>query len=323
MSDVLVVAEHRDGDIRDVSYQLISAGRELAADTGGRVHLAVLGGDAEAIADDLTRAGVDQIHAVPHEESFNHDLYVNGLMALVEQETPQFIVAPNSVNGLDYAPAVAAELDWPIVTDAIALAHTGSLTVTREMYGSKVQTDLTVTDTNAVITVRSTEWEPAEAAGDAPITTLDLDDAGHGFGSRVIEFEETGAGDVDISDAEFIVSVGRGIEEEDNLELVNELVDATGATLAASRPIVDNGWLPPSRQVGQSGKTVEPDVYIAIGISGAVQHLAGMKGADTIIAVNTDPDAPIFEEADYGVNGDLFDVIPALIEEFGGTAPDV
>jgi electron transfer flavoprotein alpha subunit len=136
-------------------------------------------------------------------------------------------------------------------------------------------------------------------------------------------FEEVGGGDVDISEAEFLVSIGRGIEEEENLELIEALVEATGATLSSSRPIVDNGWLPKNRQVGQSGKQVTPDVYLAIGISGAVQHVAGMKGADTIIAVNTDSNAPIFDIADYGVVGDLFDVVPQLIEEFGGEPPSV
>ncbi|MCF2241253.1 electron transfer flavoprotein subunit alpha/FixB family protein, partial [Halobacterium salinarum] len=143
------------------------------------------------------------------------------------------------------------------------------------------------------------------------------------IGATVNGFEEVGGGDVDIADAEFLVSVGRGIEEEENIALVEALAETTGATLSSSRPIVDNGWLAKNRQVGQSGKQVTPDVYLAVGISGAVQHVAGMKGADTIIAVNTDPNAPIFDIADYGIVGDLFDVVPALIEEFGGEAPSV
>ena len=136
-------------------------------------------------------------------------------------------------------------------------------------------------------------------------------------------FEEVGGGDVDITDADVLVSVGRGIEEEENLALVEALADALGATLSSSRPIVDNGWLPKNRQVGQSGKVVTPDVYIAIGISGAVQHVAGMKGAETIVAINNDPSAPIYDLADYGIVDDLFDVVPALIEEFGGEPPEI
>ncbi len=320
MSDVLAVAEHREGEPRDGSYRLITAGRELAAETGGALHLAVIGGDADRLAEDLARAGVDQIHTLCHEQAFNHDRYVEAIEAVVTDVEPQFVLAPNSVNGMDYAPAVATALDWPIVTDAIDIAYNGALTATREMYGSKVQTDVRVSEPEAVVTVRASEWDPTEAAGEPTITPIEMAETA-APGSRVLDIEETGAGDLDIAEAEFIVSVGRGIEEEENLELIERLAETTGATLAASRPIVDNGWLPSSRQVGQSGKTVEPDIYIAIGISGAVQHLAGMKQADTIIAINTDPDAPIFEVADYGINGDLFDVVPALIEEFGGTPP--
>ena len=320
MSDVLAVAEHREGEPRDGSYRLITAGRELAAETGGALHLAVIGGDADRLAEDLARAGVDQIHTLCHEQAFNHDRYVEAIESVVADVEPQFVLAPNSVNGMDYAPAVATALDWPIVTDAIDIAYNGALTATREMYGSKVQTDVRVSEPEAVVTVRASEWDPTEAAGEPTITPIEMAETA-APGSRVLDIEETGAGDLDIAEAEFIVSVGRGIEEEENLELIERLAETTGATLAASRPIVDNGWLPSSRQVGQSGKTVEPDIYIAIGISGAVQHLAGMKQADTIIAINTDPDAPIFEVADYGINGDLFDVVPALIEEFGGTPP--
>jgi len=149
---------------------------------------------------------------------------------------------------------------------------------------------------------------------DATVESLEVDHPESG--ARVTGFEEVGGGDVDIADADVLVSVGRGIEEEENLELVEELADALGATLSASRPIVDNGWLPKNRQVGQSGKVVTPDVYIAVGISGAVQHVAGMKGSDTIVAINTDSNAPIFDIADYGIVGDLFEVVPELIDEF-------
>lgn len=320
MSDVLAVAEHREGAPREASYRVITAGRDLAAETGGALHLAVVGGDAAALAEDLSTAGVDRVHTLDHEQSFNHDLYVDAIETVVAEVDPQFVLAPNSVNGMDYAPAVATSLDWPIVTDAIDLGYDGTLTATREMYGSKVQTDVRVSNPEAVVTVRDSEWEPTEATGDPTITPIEATEEPQ-LGSRVLDIKDTGEGDLDIAEAEFIVSVGRGIEEEDNIELIERLAETTGATLAASRPIVDNGWLPSNRQVGQSGKTVDPDVYIAIGISGAVQHLAGMKQADTIVAINTDPDAPIFEVADYGINGDLFDVVPPLIEEFGGTPP--
>ena len=315
MSDVLAVAEHRRGELRDVSFEVITAGRDLADETGGDLHVAVIGGDTESFGDSLNREGVDLIHTVSEGEEFDHDVYTQAIEALHAEVDPQVLLMPNSVNGLDYAPAVANSLDLPLATDAVGIEYDDGLTVIREMYGSKVETTVEVAGDQQAVTIRSAEWPAAEGVGDAEISEFDVDiDAD--AGSTVTGFEEVGGGDVDISEADFIVSIGRGIEEEENLDLIRDLVEATDATLASSRPIVDNGWLPKNRQVGQSGKVVTPDVYLAIGISGAVQHVAGMKGADTIVAVNTDPNAPIFDIADYGIVGDLFDVVPELIEEF-------
>ncbi len=311
---VLVVSEHRRGELRDVSREAITAGRELADAQGGDLHVAVIGGDTDRFAEDLNREGVDAIHAVANGEEFDHNVYQSAVEALLETVDAETVVIPNSVNGLDYAPAVAEATDRSLVTDAIGFESDDGLTVTREMYGSKVETTVDVADDRFVLTVRGGEWAPAEGVGDATVESVDVDLPESG--ARVTGFEEVGGGDVDIADADVLVSVGRGIEEEENLELVEGLADALGATLSASRPIVDNGWLPKNRQVGQSGKVVTPDVYIAIGISGAVQHVAGMKGSDTIVAINTDPNAPIFDIADYGIVGDLFDVVPELVDEF-------
>ena len=316
MSDVLVVADHRRGELRDVSYELLSAGRDLADATDGDLHAAVVGGDVERFADKLDCEGVDAVHTVAEGDEFNHDVTVAAVTALFEALGPGAVVMPNSVNGLDYAPAVATRLSLPLVTDAVAIDYDDGPTVTREMYGSKVETAVDVASEPVALTIRGGEWPAAEGAGDAEISAFDVDIDESAIRSTVRGFEEVGAGDVDISEAEFIVSVGRGIEEEENLELIEDLVEALDATLAASRPIVDNGWLPKNRQVGQSGKVVTPEVYLAIGISGAVQHVAGMKGAETIIAINTDPDAPIFDIADYGIVDDLFEVVPELIERF-------
>jgi electron transfer flavoprotein alpha subunit len=314
-SDVLAVAEHRRGVLRDVSYELISAGRLLADATDADLHVAIIGGNTEAFADDLDRKGVDYVHTISEGEEFNHDIHVQAVEALHADIDPETLVMANSVNGLDYAPAVANSLDLPLVTDAVELNYDGGLTVTREMYGSKVETTVDVSGDQYAVTLRGGEWPAAAGVGEAEIAEFDAD-IDTDTGSSVTGFEEVGGGDVDISEADFIVSIGRGIEEEDNLPLIEDLVEATDATLASSRPIVDNGWLPKNRQVGQSGKVVTPDVYLAIGISGAVQHVAGMKGSDTIIAINTDPNAPIFDIADYGIVGDLFDVVPELVEEF-------
>ncbi|ELZ18246.1 electron transfer flavoprotein subunit alpha [Natrinema thermotolerans DSM 11552] len=318
MTDVLAVADHRRGELRDVSYEIITAGRQLADETGGDLHLAVISGTVDEFADKLNREGVDAIHTVSHGEEFNHDVYSQAITQLYDDLAPQFVVTPNSVNGLDYAPAIANELDLPIVTDTVDLETDGeTLIATREMYGGKVETTNEL-EGDAIVTIRGAEWPAAEGTGDAAIEAFDADIDEDAVGSTVTGFEEVGGGDVDISEAELLVSIGRGIEEEENLDLIRDLADALDATLSSSRPIVDNGWLPKNRQVGQSGKVVTPDVYIAIGISGAVQHVAGMKGSDTIVAINTDPNAPIMDIADYAIVDDLFDVVPELIEEFEG-----
>jgi electron transfer flavoprotein alpha subunit len=313
---VLAVAEHRRGELRDVSKQLVTAGRELADETEAAFHVAVVGGPDKEYGERMNREGVDVVHTIEGCAEFNHDVYVQSLEQLADVVDPSVILVPHSVNGMDYAPALASRLDRPLVTDAVELAHDGGLTVTRELYGSKVETTINVHADRAVLTVRPGEWPATDESGDATVEAFDATIDESRVRSTVTGFEEAASGDVDITDADVLVSVGRGIEEEENLDLVRDLADALGATLSASRPIVDNGWLPADRQVGQSGKVVTPDVYIAIGISGAVQHVAGMKGADTIVAINKDPNAPIFDIADYGIVDDLFDVVPALTEEF-------
>jgi electron transfer flavoprotein alpha subunit len=320
---VLAVAEHRRGELRDVSYELVSAGRALADDLDGELALAVVGGEVDAFAEQLSLDGVDTIYTVDEGEEFNHDVYTQVVEQLYAAVEPAALLLPHTVNGMDYAPSVAESLGLPLVTDVVDFAVDGGLAITREQYGGKVETTYDVAADHSVLTLRPAEWPQAEASGDAAVEPFDVEIDESQVRSTVTGFEEVGAGDVDISEAEFLVSIGRGIEEEENLPLIEELVDVTGATLSSSRPIVDNEWLPKNRQVGQSGKVVTPDVYIAIGISGAVQHVAGMKGSDTIIAINTDPNAPIFDIADYGIVDDLFEVVPALIEAFGGDTPDV
>lgn len=314
---VLAVAEHRRGELRGVSKEVITAACELANDIGGETHVTIVGGTVERFADELNRDGVDAVHVVEYGEEYNNDVTSQAVVALAGDLDADVVVAPNTVNGLDYAPAVASVMDVPLVTDAITLGANGALSATREMYGSKVETMVSV-PLPAVVTIRPGEWPAAGGVGDATIETADVSIDESAIRSTVTGYQEAGGGDVDITDADVLVSVGRGIGEEENLDLIRDLADALGATISASRPVVDNGWLPRNRQVGQSGKTVTPDLYIAIGISGAVQHVAGMKNAGTIVAINNDPDAPIFDIADYGVVGDLFDVVPALTEEFGG-----
>ncbi len=316
MSDVLVVAEGRNGELREVSFELLTAGRELADAAGGELHVAVITGPVAEYAAELNREGVDAIHTVDAGEEFNHDVYVQAIEGLYDAVEPGYVLAPNSVNGLDYAPAVATALDLAIVTDVVDLELGDALVATREMYGGKVETTVETPTDRTLVTIRGGEWPPAEGEGSATIEAADVEIDEDAISSTVTGYEEVAGGDVDIADADVLVSVGRGIEEEDNLELIFELAEAMDATVSSSRPIVDNGWLPPNRQVGQSGKVVTPEVYIAIGISGAVQHVAGMKGAENIVAINTDPNAPIMDIADYAIHDDLFDVVPALTAKF-------
>ena len=320
---VLAVTEHRRGDVRDVSFEMVTAGRRLADDLDTDLALAVIGGEVESFAADVNREGVDTIYTVDEGEEFDHGVYTQTIEQLHAELEPTALLAPNSVNGLDYTPAVAESLDVPLVTDIVDFEANGALEVTREQYGGKVETTYDLDADQYAVTIRPAEWPKAESTGDATVEQFDADIDDDAIGATVNGFEEVGGGDVDITEADVLVSVGRGIDEEENIPLIEELADTLGATLSSSRPIVDNGWLPKNRQVGQSGKVVTPDVYIAIGISGAVQHVAGMKGADTIVAINTDPNAPIYDIADYGIVDDLFDVVPELIDQFGGEAPDI
>jgi electron transfer flavoprotein alpha subunit len=316
MSDVLAIAEHRRSELRDVSLELLSVGQSLVNGTGNDLHTAIIGGDVDRYAQQLDRGGVGVVHTVGYGEEFNHDVYVQAVEQLVEYLDPEIILLPHTVDGMDYAPAVANRIDAPIVTDVVDVCYDDSLTVTREMYGSKVETDVAVTSKTAVVTVRPAEWPQAKSPGAATIRPFDVDIDEAEIGSTVTGFEDATSGGTDITDADVLVAVGRGIEDEEHLDLVFELAEVLDATVAASRPVVDNGWLPSNRQVGQSGKVVSPDVYLAIGISGAVQHVTGMKQSDTIVAINTDPGAPIFDIADYGIVDDLFDVVPALIAAY-------
>ncbi|AOW80982.1 electron transfer flavoprotein alpha subunit [Halodesulfurarchaeum formicicum] len=316
MSDVLAVVEHRRGELRDVSLELIEAGADLAAELDGELHVAVIGGNVEAIADRLNRDGVDVIHTIADGAEFNHDVYVQAVRALYETLEPAVVLAPHTVNALDYVPAVAVDLDLPLVTDVIDVEVTeAGLRTTRGLYESKIEATVTVTERPCVVTLRPGEWARAGGVSSVPVEAFEFEIEESAVDSHVEGFEEAGAGDVDVTAADFLIGVGRGIGEEANLSVIEDLAEVTDATIAASRPLVDNGWFDTSRQVGQSGKTVSPDVYLAVGISGAVQHVAGIKGANTIIAVNTDPHAPIFDIADQAIVGDLFEVIPELTDQ--------
>jgi electron transfer flavoprotein alpha subunit len=306
---VLVIAEHLRGELQDVTLEMITAAREL----GGPVAVAVVAQDPSALVPAVNVAGVDEIVAVPVErEGFENDVHQRAVEALIAERRPRVTLAGFTASGMGYAPAVAAKLDLGFATDVFALAlEDDGVVAQRAFYGGKVHGEIDFPGAESVLLlVRLTAWAPAEGAGSASVTELQV--APGASRARHGGFTEAVTGDVDITTADFLLSIGRGIGERDAIEQFEELAEKMGATLSASRPLVDAGWMAGERQVGQSGKTVTPKLYLAFGISGAVQHLAGMKHSGTIIAVNSDPEAAIFNQAHYGAVADLFDVADEL-----------
>jgi electron transfer flavoprotein alpha subunit len=308
----LVVTEHRGGTVRDVTRELISA----AAGLGGPVTVAVIAADPPALRAAVDLAGVDEIVevAVPAAE-FENDIYQHAVQALIAQRKPDAVLLGFTVNSMGYGPAIAARLGLGFASDVFGLAREqDSIICRRAMYAGKVHAEVALpAGRPALIMIRPTVWPQAAGAGvgQAEVSEFDPGEPGRSR-ARHREFIEAPASDIDITAADFLLSVGRGIESKDNIPRFEELARKMSATLSGSRPLVDSGWLPSPLQVGQSGKTVKPRVYLALGISGAVQHLAGMKGSGTIIAVNTDPEASIFGVAHYGAVADLFEVTEEL-----------
>jgi electron transfer flavoprotein alpha subunit len=310
---VLVVAEHLRGECRPITHELVAAAKEL----GGPVTVAVIAKEPARLVDAVNVDGVDEIVTVPVEaEEFENDVYQQALEALIAERKPATTLLGFTVNSMGFAPAVAAKLDLGFASDVFAVrAENGSLIAERAFYGSKVHAELEFPSKEQVLLLlRPTTWAPAEGTGSATVSDSPVTIAGSR--ARHKDFEEVAVADVDITSADFLLSVGRGIGDKENLPRFEELADKMGATLSVSRPIVDAGWMPNARQVGQSGKTVKAKVYLAFGISGAVQHLAGMKSCGTIIAVNSDPEAAIFNVAHYGAVADLFEVVEELEKLF-------
>jgi electron transfer flavoprotein alpha subunit len=310
---VLVVAEHLRGELRPVTLELVSAAKELA----GPLEVAVIGKDPPPLAEQANVAGVDEILAVSVEqEEFENDVYQAALEKLISERQPQVILMGFTVNSMGYGAAVAAKLGLGFASDVFSIRDDGGAVIAeRAFYGSKVHGEIEFpTSDQVLLQLRPTAWPPTEGPGSATVTDVAADPVPSR--ARHKEFIEVATGDVDISTADFLLAVGRGIGEKENLEQFEGLAEKMGATLSVSRPLVDAGWVPNARQVGQSGKTVKPKVYLAMGISGAVQHLAGMKTSGTIIAINSDPEAAIFNVAHYGAVADLFEVAEELKKLF-------
>jgi electron transfer flavoprotein alpha subunit len=306
---VLIVAEHLRGELRPVTLELVTAAQALA----GPVAVAVIAQDPKGLADAVDVAGVDEILSVQVAQAeFENDVYQQAVEQLIAERSPQVVLLAFTVNSMGFAPALAAKLGTGFASDVFAVEQAqGGIVVQRAFYGSKVHAEVEFPGHERVILLlRPTAWPPAGGDGAAVEESVSVEITGSR--ARHQDFVEVAAGDVDITTADFLLSIGRGVGDKENVSQFEELADKMGATLSVSRPLVDQGWMPNSRQVGQSGKTVKPKVYLALGISGAVQHLAGMKTSGTIIAVNTDPEAAIFSIAHYGAVADLFEVAEEL-----------
>jgi electron transfer flavoprotein alpha subunit len=315
--DVFVVAEHLKGELADVTFELLGKGRELAAASGGELCALLLGNGVSGLA---SRMGAsDRVLYVEHPAlaQFNPEAHGRALAEVVSSRSPRIVLVPNTSMGMDLATALSVKAGLPLLAYAfdVNLAD-GKLRAESQLYGGKVNVESEIEGERAVVSVIAGAL-PAEAgkkAGAPPVETV----APSGLEDLRIRFKsliEPEAGDVDITQQSVLVSVGRGIGSEENLPLVQALADALGGALSCSRPIVDSKWLPKTRQVGKSGLKVKPKAYVAVGVSGAPEHIEGMKDAELILAINTDPRAPIFDVAHYGVVGDLFDVVPALTEK--------
>jgi electron transfer flavoprotein alpha subunit len=316
---ILVVAEQRQGVLNRASSEAIAAAQALAA--GMPIKVAVLGDSIGGVAQELARADVAEVLTVedPLLGTYTPDAFTIAAQAVVASTSPAFVVLAHTYQARDFAPMLAARLKTTLVTDVIGIGGSGaSATFTRPMFQGKLVATVRPKATGPCIVTFQIGAYRADAmrtGSGASVKKLDVTiDAGAIRQKPEPPFQEAKQA-VDLGQAERIVAVGRGIKSQEHLPLVQKLAAAMGAEVAASRPICDNGWLPMERQVGSSGQTVAPKLYMALGISGAIQHLVGMKGSRTIVAINKDRDAPIFEVADYGIVGDLFEIVPALISE--------
>ncbi len=319
MSGVLVITEHKAGAWNRMSWEALAAGRQIATQSNQSLSAAVAGNELESLSGELADKKLDKGYRVEHAllKDYTADGYISALEQLIRKLDPSYVVFPHTYQVRDFAPRLAARFGQVLLADLVGLRKDGdSFVFIRQLFQGKLNADYRHTASGPrFLSVQAGAFRTESLESGS--TTLEIFtpqlEAATIRNKPEAPFREA-AQTVDLSSAPIIVSVGRGIKEQDNLPIVEELAAALGAELAASRPICDNGWLPMERQVGSSGQTVAPKLYLAVGISGAIQHLVGMKGSKTVVAINKDENAPIFEVADYGIVGDLFDVVPALTE---------
>jgi electron transfer flavoprotein alpha subunit len=320
---VLAILEQRGGKWNRVSFEALAAAEKVSQALGVPVAAVVLGSSVEPLAREAAGYAVEKIFSVDHPllADYTADGFTAALEQIIQSVQPEAVVFPHTYQVRDYGPKLATRFGKAFVSDVVDVkTGNGGLLLVRQLFQGKLSADVKVTGQPQFISVQAGAFRAGQpSGGDRPIEQFVIQlEPEQIRGKPEAPFREAQRS-VDLSAAEVIVSVGRGIKEKENLPVVEDLANALGAELAASRPICDNGWLPMERQVGSSGQTVAPKIYFAVGISGAIQHLVGMKGSKTIVAINKDENAPIFESADYGVVGDLFEIVPALAEEIRKT----
>lgn len=318
MGNVMVLAEHRQGELRDITFEMLALAPSVAEALGGEVTVLLLGNEIDQMAGKIAGYGVKVLVVDdPLFADYNSDKYQKVLSALIDDLKPKLVMVGQTAQGVDLAPALAVEKNLPYLSDIVGLeVEDGVIKVTRQFYSGKVNALYSFKPAEtALVAVREAAFEAPtpSAAGvvekiDSPLKE-DLDYR------KFVEYIEAEIGDVDITQSEILVGIGRGLKEEKNVPIAEELAAVMKADLCGSRAACDAGWLPSDRQVGTSGKTVQPKLYLCMGVSGAFQHVAGIKGAKTIVAINKDPNAPIFAEADYAIIDDLHKVVPQLTEK--------
>ncbi len=319
---ILVVVEQREGKLNRASWEALAAGQSLAAETGWPLEAAIVGSGISAIASEIASKKLSKVYAVESAglNPYTPDAFCYALKHFLSENKPHLVLMPHTYQVRDFVPQLATEMERTVISDCISYRKDGQkFLFTRQMFQGKFAADVSFAcGAPWFVTFQSGAFrgdKMESGSNPASIETVNVDIPANVIRNKPQEIFKEAKQAVDLTQAEIIVSVGRGIKEQKNIELAKQLADALGGEIAASRPICDSGWLPMDRQIGSSGQTVAPKLYLALGISGAIQHIVGMKGARSVVAINKDNEAPIFEIADVAVVGNLFDIVPPLIEE--------
>ena len=320
---ILVITEQRQGKWNNVSFETLVAAQQIAAASSGSISAVVIGKDVAGLADEIAGKNVAEVLLAQHDllDAYTPDGYCVALKQVIEQAKPDLVLFPHTYQVRDFAPKLAASLGKGMIGDCVGFRDEGGkLTFVRQMFQGKTVADVVFTaSTPWFVSFQSGAFRAdtlaAHAGGKAPVNAVKVDVAAAQIRTKPLDLFKEAKSAVDLTQAPLIVAIGRGIKSPENIPQAEALAKAIGGEIAASRPICDEGWLPMERQIGSSGQTVAPKLYLALGISGAIQHVVGMKGSRTIVAINKDANAPLFEIADYGLVGDIFEIMPALTEE--------